>query len=159
MGRKPILLLAALAGFSVPVVAGIAAAKTNTLALATGKVTNQSGTSSQEKIAVDSHGSAVYTLSGDSAAHPKCTAANQCFSFWPPVKVQSAKNLSKAPGIKGKLGVLHRRGFLQLTLSGHPLYKFSGDKHRDAAVGEGIHGFGGGWHVVSQGPAHSGARS
>jgi predicted lipoprotein with Yx(FWY)xxD motif len=160
MRRRPILLIAALAGFSVPVVAGIAGAKTFTLELAKGaKVTDQSGTTKTEKIAVTPRGFAVYWLSGDSAAHPKCTSSNGCFSFWPPVKERSARGLSKAPGIAGKLGTWRHDGFTQLTLSGHPLYNFSGDKHRDAAVGEGIHGFGGVWHVVSEGPAHAGSGS
>jgi predicted lipoprotein with Yx(FWY)xxD motif len=160
MRRYLILLLAGLAGFSAAALAGIAGARSFTLTVAkNAPVSNQSGNTTHEAIAVTSRGGAVYTLSGDTVAHPKCTAANQCFSFWPPVKVSSAKSLSKAPGIKGKLGVMHRGGFLQLTLSGHPLYTFSADTHKDAAKGEGIKGFGGTWHVVSAGASSSGAVS
>jgi predicted lipoprotein with Yx(FWY)xxD motif len=159
MRRNLILLLALTSGFSAAVLAGIAGATSFTIALAkNAPVTNQSGKTTHEAIAVTSRGGAVYTLSGDSAAHPKCTAANQCFSFWPPVKVKSAKSLSKAPGIKGKLGTWRRNGFIQLTLSGHPLYNFSGDSHKNSAKGEGIKGFGGTWHVVSEG-ASSGSTS
>jgi predicted lipoprotein with Yx(FWY)xxD motif len=162
MRRHLILPSAALAGFAVAAVAvaGIAGAKSFTLELAkNAKVTNQSGTTRTESIAVTPRGAAVYTLSGDSAAHPKCTAANRCFGFWPPVKVHSARGLTKAPGIKGKLGTWRRDGFLQLTLSGHPLYRFSVDKHKDDATGEGVHGFGGTWHAVSEGSSGAGSGS
>jgi hypothetical protein len=64
------------------------------------------------------------------------------------VKVASARRLSKAPGINGKLGVWRRDGLLQVTLGGHPLYTFAGDSQRDAATGNGIHSFGGTWHVI-----------
>jgi predicted lipoprotein with Yx(FWY)xxD motif len=156
MRRHLILLLAGVAGFSVAVVAGIAGARTFTLGLAkNAKVTNQAGTTKTEAIAVR-FGRAVYELTGDSASHPKCKASNSCFMFWPPVKVKSAQGLSKAPGIKGRLGVWHRRGFMQLTLSGHPLYRYSGDSTRASATGEGIKSFGGTWHVVEEASSGSG---
>ena len=148
-----ILLLAGVAGFSVAVVAGIAGAKTFTLQMAkNAKVTNQAGTTKHEAIAVTGLGRAVYELTGDRPGHPECKASNQCFMFWPPVKVKSARGLTKAPGIKGKLGVWHRHGFIQLTLGGHPLYRYSGDSSRATAVGEGIKTFGGTWHVFVEGP-------
>ena len=156
MRRSVILPTAVLAGFAVALLAGIAGAKSFTLELArTGKVTDQSGMTVTQPIAVTSHGAAVYWLSGDSPSHQKCTSANGCFSFWPPVKVPSAHGLSKAPGISGKLGTWRHDGFLQLTLSGHPLYTFSADKHKDAATGQGVHGFGGIWHVQSEGAPHT----
>jgi predicted lipoprotein with Yx(FWY)xxD motif len=154
MRRYLILLFAGVAGFAVALAGGIAGAKSFTLELAKhAKVTNQSGMTKSEEIAVNSGGRAVYWLSGDTATHRKCTSGNGCFSFWPPVKVRSANALSKAPGIKGKLGTFRRNGFIQLTLAGHPLYTFSVDKHRANATGEGVHGFGGIWHAVSEGPA------
>jgi predicted lipoprotein with Yx(FWY)xxD motif len=157
MRRHMILLFAGVAGFSVAAVAGIAGAKTFNLDLAkNAKVTNQAGTTKSEAIAVTPRGRAVYWLTGDRKSHPECKASNQCFMFWPPVKVKSAHGLTKAPGIKGKLGVWRRDGFIQLTLSGHPLYRYSGDTRARAATGEGIHTFGGTWHVFNEGPAGSG---
>jgi predicted lipoprotein with Yx(FWY)xxD motif len=100
---------------------------------------------------------AVYTLSGDSARHPECTQANGCFTFWPPVKVASAKSVSRAAGVKGRLGTWRRDGFLQLTLNGHPLYTFSQDRQKDHATGEGLHTFGGTWHVSRAGGASTGS--
>jgi predicted lipoprotein with Yx(FWY)xxD motif len=158
MRRHLILLLAGMAGFAVAAAAGIAGAKTFTLELAkSGKVTNQSGMTKSEQVVVNGRGFAVYWLTGDMPSHPKCTSGNGCFSFWPPVKVHSARGLSKAPGIRGKLGTWRRGGFLQLTLAGHPLYAFSQDKQRNHATGEGIHGFGGTWHAESEGSAPAGS--
>ncbi len=148
--RGPILgLIVVIAGFGSAALVGIAVAKTFALNIATSaQVTNTKGISTRENVVVDSRGFVVYTLSGDSANHPKCTKGNGCFAFWPPVKVASAKALSKASGISGKLAVWHRNSFFQVTLAGHPLYTFAGDKHKHAATGEGLHTFGGTWHVI-----------
>ena len=126
--------------------------RTLTLQVAKGaSVTNQSGSTKTENIVVSSKGRAVYTLSGDTTTHQKCTKANGCFSFWPPVTVSSAKNLSKAAGIKGKLGTFKNHGVTQLTLNGQPLYYFTpdlqaGNKHQ--ATGDELKTFGSIWHIV-----------
>lgn len=141
--------VAATAGFAAAVYVGGAIAKTFTLQVAkSAKVTNQSGATKTESIVVSSRGRAIYTLSGDTRAHPKCTRANGCFEFWPPITVSSPTKLSKEPGVPGKLGAWHRNGFFQATLNGHPLYRFAPDGQRDHATGEGIVSFGGTWHVV-----------
>src|SRR5260370_28683475 len=121
-------LIAAVAGFGVAGALGVAVAKTFTLGV--GK--NVKVGAKSESVATSS-GFAVYDLTGDSKTHPECTASNMCFTFWPPVKVSSAKQLSKAPGIKGKLGVWHHDGFNQVTLNAHPLYRFSGDSSKGKA--------------------------
>ena len=144
--------IVATAGFAAAALVGAALAKTFTLQVAkNARVTNQSGTTKTQNIVVNARGFALYTLTGDSKSHPKCTKANRCFSFWPPLTVSSAKQLSKAPGIKGKLGVWHRNGFFQVTLAGHPLYRFAPDTQRHHATGEGVVSFGGTWHVVKAG--------
>ncbi len=140
------------AGFAAAALVGVALAKTVTLQVAkNARVTNQSGTTKTQNIVVNARGFALYTLTGDSKSHPKCTKANHCFSFWPPLTVSSAKQLSKAPGIKGKLGVWHRNGFFQVTLAGHPVYRFAPDTQRHHATGEGVVSFGGTWHVQKPG--------
>jgi len=147
--RSLAMLLAAAVGFATAALVGVAIARTFTLQVAkNAKVTNQTGVTTRENIVVNSGGRAVYDLTGDSKKHPKCTKANGCFRFWPPVTVSSPKKLSKAPGISGKLGIWRRNGFLQVTLGGHPLYRFAPDSQRDVARGEGIHSFGGTWHVI-----------
>lgn len=102
-------------------------------------------------IVVDSRGVTVYELSGETAHHLLCKKANRCFAIWRPLKVKSAKTkLTAAPGVKGKLRILHRNGIFQVTLGGHPLYRFSGDRSKPGAVaGQGIHSFHGRWHVIT----------
>ena len=143
------MLLTAVAGFATAALVGIAYAKTFTLQVAmNAKVTNTKGTTKRENIVVNSRGFALYTLSGETTHHALCTKAQGCFRFWPPLTVASAKKLSEAPGIKGRLGAWHRNGFFQVTLGGHPLYRFAADTKKHAATGEGIHRFGGTWHVA-----------
>ncbi len=147
--RLAIVLATALAGLSVAVVVSVAVARSFTLSVSKhASVTNfNTHVTTRENVVSASRGLAVYTLSGDSKAHPKCTKANGCFKFWPPVVVSSVGKLSKASGISGSLGSWRRDGFIQVTLAGHPLYTFYKDT-RDHAIGEAIVGFGGTWHVV-----------
>ncbi len=150
----------AVAGFAVALAAGIAGAKTFTLQVAKGaKVTNQSGETKTERIAVTPRGFAGLLRSAATApptrsARPR-TAASRSGR---PSRSRAPAASSKAPGITGKLGTWRRNGFIQLTLNGHPLYRFSVDKHKDDATGEGVHGFGGTWHAVSEGTGHLGVR-
>jgi predicted lipoprotein with Yx(FWY)xxD motif len=142
----------ATAGFAAAALVGVALARTFTLQVAKdAAVTNQSGTTKTENIVVNGHGFALYMLTGDSKSHPKCTKANGCFGFWAPLKVSSRRQLTKAPGIKGRLGVWHRDGFFQVMLAGHPLYRYAGDTRRHRATGEGVVSFGGTWHVEKPG--------
>lgn len=152
------VVLVALTALAGAAFTALAVAKTFTLSIAkNARVTNVSGTTTRANILVNSHGLAVYSLTGDSARHPECTQANSCFMFWPPVKVASAKTVSRGAGVKGRLGTWRRNGFLQLTLNGHPLYTFSVDRQKDHATGEGLHTFGGTWHVSRAGGASTGS--
>jgi predicted lipoprotein with Yx(FWY)xxD motif len=147
-----VLLVAAIAGVAVAALAGLAVAKSFTLTtVKNAKVTNVKGVSRRETIVGSSQGVAVYTLTHDSVQHPGCTKANGCFRFWPPVTVHSkSTKLTKAPGVKGKLGLFHRNGLFQVTLNNHPLYTFKLDNEKKGtAKGEGVPSFGGIWHVVT----------
>jgi len=151
------IVVAALAGLASAAMVGLAVAKTLTLQVAKGaSVTNfNTHATTKEAVVTNSKGRVVYTLSGDTTAHPKCTKANGCFGFWPPVTVSSSKGLTKAAGVKGKLGVFKRNGIMQVTLGGHPLYTFSQDHQKNNATGEAINGFHGIWHVVKDPSAGS----
>jgi predicted lipoprotein with Yx(FWY)xxD motif len=105
------------------------------------------GVTTHPNVVVNSKGRVVYTLTGDSRKHPECVKSNMCLTFWPPVTVSSLKHLSRASGVKGKLGTWKRFGFIQVTLDGHPLYTFSQDSKKGVATGEGLATFGGVWHV------------
>jgi predicted lipoprotein with Yx(FWY)xxD motif len=138
-------MLIVVASFTIAAVTGLALARTRPT-LATAKNSTIAKT-----IIVDSRGLTVYELSPETTHHLLCTKANGCFTFWPPVTVPSAKTkLAAASDVKGKLGILHRNGFLQLTLGGRPLYHFAGDDSKTGnANGQGLHSFGGSWHVVA----------
>jgi predicted lipoprotein with Yx(FWY)xxD motif len=143
--RSISVLIAVIAGFTVAGLTGLALAKSGpTLSAAQNATIGKT-------IVVDSHGLTVYELSPETTHHLLCTKANGCFKFWPPMTVSSAKSkLTAATGIKGKLGILHRNGVFQVTLAGRPLYRFAGDaSKRGKANGQGLHGFGGIWHVVT----------
>lgn len=139
--RPGLSLAIAISGFAMAALVGVAIAKSFTLKVEkNAKVTDQQGVTKHKNI-LTFHGSAVYMLTGDKKSHPEC-ASSTCLQAWPPVTVSSAKKLSKAPGISGKLGVWRHQGLghmiNQVTLGGHPLYNFSNDKPNGAATGEGI---------------------
>lgn len=104
-------------------------------------------------VVVNAKGRVIYTLSGDSKKHPECVKSSGCLAIWPPVTVSSLKHLSRASGVKGRLGTWKRLGFTQVTLDGHPLYTFFPDTKKGVATGEGIVHFGGTWHVRKAAPA------
>jgi predicted lipoprotein with Yx(FWY)xxD motif len=63
----------------------------------------------------------------------------------------SHRQTNEGEGVKGSLSKLHRAkgNFYQVTLKGHPLYRYAPDNgKRSSAKGEGIKSFGGTWHVV-----------
>jgi predicted lipoprotein with Yx(FWY)xxD motif len=127
----------------------VALARTAVLAIAPhAPVTNRAGRTVKEAIVITAHGRAVYTLTGDSPRHPKCTAASGCLAAWPPVTVRTTHGLVKPARVSGRLTVWRHGGVDQLVLGGHPLYTFIGDRHLRAATGEGVVSFGGTWHVV-----------
>jgi predicted lipoprotein with Yx(FWY)xxD motif len=125
-------------------VAAVAVAASTTLAAGKVKVQGKSRT-----VVVDSGGVTLYTLSGESVGHLKCVSVT-CLGFWPPYKVSATAKLTKAKSVKGRLSKLHRGNYYQVTLNGHPLYRFAPDNgRRGSATGEGIKSFGGTWHVVA----------
>ena len=148
--RTAVVLAATAACLAVAVFAAVAVAKTLTLSVAkNAKVTDTAtNTTSMENLAVNSRGRAVYTLSGETPQHVKCTKAIGCLGFWFPVTASSKKSLSKDKSIKGKLGLWHRGSTKQVTLNNHPLYTFKLDTRRNEANGQNITSFGGTWHVV-----------
>jgi predicted lipoprotein with Yx(FWY)xxD motif len=137
-------LLGCVTGFATVGLVGLAAAK------APATLGTSKNATLDKTIVVDSRGLTLYELHPESAHHLLCTSANGCFRVWLPLTVGSAKTkLRAAPGVPGKLGILHRNGIFQVTLGGHPLYRFAGDgSKKGSAAGQGFHSFGGIWHVV-----------
>lgn len=145
--RRPALLIA-VAGLLLLGAAAAIAATTPIVGSAHNAALNKT-------IVVDSRGRTLYRLSGDSPKHLKCTAS--CLGFWPPLTVRSAHvRLRAGKGVRGRLGVFRRKnGTFQVTLGGHPLYRFSGDSAKGMANGQGIQSFGGTWSTLAAGGSSS----
>ena len=108
-----------------------------------------------EAVAIGAAGYAVYTFQGETTHHIICkkttSAKTNCWAFWPPLSVKSAKGLSKQSGIKGKLGTFRNHGLRQVTLNGQPLYYFTPDLQahkKRQATGDELKTFGSIWHIV-----------
>jgi predicted lipoprotein with Yx(FWY)xxD motif len=153
-----------IAGLAVVVVAGLAVAKSFTLKVTKNVHVTNTPTKSfrvkavnvHESVAVGPTGFAVYTFQGETTHHLICKktsdASTNCWAFWPPVSVKSAKGISAQTGIKGKLGTFMNHGTRQLTLGGKPLYYFTPDiqgGNKKQATGDELKTFGSIWHIVT----------
>ncbi len=147
----------------VAVVAGVALADTFTLRVANNiHVTNNptrafraKAVNTNESVVVGPSGFAIYTFQGETTRHLICQktarASTNCWAFWPPVSVSSAKGIRAQTGISGHLGTFRNHGTLQLTLNGQPLYYFTPDLqsgNRRQATGDELKSFGSIWHIV-----------
>ena len=160
--RSAAVLLAAVAGVAVLAVAGMAIATSFSLKVKKNvHVTNTptaqfavKAVDTHEAVAVGPSGFAVYTFQGETTHHIICkkttSAKTNCWAFWPPVSPSSA-GVTKAPGIKGRLGSFRNHGVKQLTLNGQPLYNFTPDiqgGNKRQALGDELKTFGSIWHIV-----------
>jgi len=89
-------------------------------------------------IYTDKAGFSLYTFDNDTTSESTCY--DQCAARWPAVLVTSSY------GIRAPFGVTTRTdGKKQLTVDGHPLYRFANDLAPGDVKGEGI---GGVWHLA-----------
>ncbi len=167
--RSAVMVIVAVAGLSVFALAGIGMAKSFTLRVAKKVHVTNAPTKAfrvravnvREAVAVGPAGFPVYTFQGETTHHLICKKTGNpktnCWSFWPPVSVKSAKGLSAPSRVKGRLGTFRNHGTLQLTLGGQPLYYFTPDlksHNKRMATGDELKTFGSIWHIVTgrQGP-------
>jgi len=162
--RTLAVLMVAAVGFTVAVAAGLAVAKSFTLRVSQNVHVTNTPTKAVRIKAVDTHeavaagpsGFPVYTFQGETTHHLICkktsSQSTNCWAFWPPVTVNSAKGLSAQKGIRGKLGTFRIHGLLQVTLRGQPLYYFTPDimgNNKKQATGDELKTFGSIWHIVT----------
>ncbi len=111
-------------------------------------------TTSIGSVVTDDSGKTLYKFDKDTAGSGSsaCTSS-ACAATWPADTVTGTPTAGS--GVPGAIGVITRTdGTKQVTLDGHPLYHYSGDK----AVGDtNGNGFGGVWHVVAAGVPGPGA--
>jgi predicted lipoprotein with Yx(FWY)xxD motif len=94
------------------------------------------------EVLVDSEGHTLYDFSGES-----CEGA--CMKAWPPLLDESGEPQPSNGTAAAHLGTIERPdGTTQVTYSGHPLYRFGGDKAPGEANGDGQSAFGGTWTAL-----------
>jgi predicted lipoprotein with Yx(FWY)xxD motif len=135
--------IAAVAALAVAL-AAFAAASTATL-----KIGAADNPALNRRVAVNPQGLTLYELSPETTRHLLCRSP-ACLHFWPPLTVHSqTTKLKLGSGLHGRPSLMRRGHAWQVTLSGRPLYRYSGDHGRGQANGEGIMSFGGKWHTVA----------
>ncbi|HET7488153.1 MAG TPA: hypothetical protein VFJ85_09505 [Acidimicrobiales bacterium] len=106
------------------------------------------GTTSRGPVVVDAGGRTLYRFDKDTAGSGTSACTGDCATAWPPALVTGTPT---ATGVAGTLGTVTRAdGATQVTLDGHPLYRFGGDQKPGDTAGDGL---GGVWHVVAAGAA------
>ena len=108
------------------------------------RATIAAGSSSLGSIVVDAAGRTLYRYDKDTPGSGTSACNGACATAWPPALVTGTP--TAGPGVSGTIGMITRAdGTHQITLDGHPLYRFSGDQGPGDTTGN---GFGGIWHVV-----------
>jgi predicted lipoprotein with Yx(FWY)xxD motif len=95
-------------------------------------------------------GRALYVFTVDAGTGSNCN--DDCAASWPPLTATMADDVVAGAGVTGELGTVTRDdGSLQITLAGHPLYYFAGDKAAGDVNGQGVNDV---WYLA--GPDGSG---
>ncbi|MFL6240114.1 MAG: hypothetical protein ACJ735_11550 [Actinomycetes bacterium] len=89
-------------------------------------------------------GRTLYLLTSD-GAKLGCTGA--CLSIWQPLMASGGAPVA-APGVTGMLSTVSRGSDKQVTISGHPLYTYTGDSSSGQTTGQGVKSYGGTWWVL-----------
>jgi predicted lipoprotein with Yx(FWY)xxD motif len=155
--RKPLSLLLAAAAVALVAfaVAGCGggddgqanAAPSNSNASAGSSTVGVTDVSGLGKILVDSTGRTVYLFEKDTG--PKSTCSGACALEWPPVTT-SGKPTAGDGLTASTLGTTKRSdGTTQVTYTGHPLYRYSGDSKPGDTAGQNLDAFGAEWYVLS----------
>ncbi len=98
------------------------------------------------KIVIDARGRTLYLFEKDRHGRSACYGA--CATGWPPALVRGTPVAGKGVSAS-KLGTTRRRnGSRQLTLAGHPLYRFIADKKPGDTKGQDLKAFGAEWYAL-----------
>jgi predicted lipoprotein with Yx(FWY)xxD motif len=96
---------------------------------------------------VDGQGRTLYLFEADKGSTSACNGA--CASIWPPATTTGKP--AAGPGVDAaKLATTKRNdGTLEVTYSGHPLYRYAPDTKPGDASGQGLNQFGAKWYVLA----------
>ena len=98
-------------------------------------------------VLADAKGATIYTFANDTGTTSTCTG--ECAADWPPVPAPDPLPTSLA-GVTATLGTTTRDdGSTQLTVDGHPVYRFEGDSAPGQTNGQGLTLNGGLWIAVA----------
>jgi predicted lipoprotein with Yx(FWY)xxD motif len=132
-----------------------AAAPVAAVAPTGGDPTLEVGSTALGRLVVDSAGHTLYRFDKDTPGSGTSACTGACATAWPPDLVSGQPTV--ASGVAGTIGVITRAdGTRQVTLDGHPLYRFAGDGAPGDTNGD---GFGGIWHAVHATPAGAASTS
>src|SRR5207249_5958507 len=107
-------------------------------------VTIAVGSSPLGQIVVDATGHALYRFDKDMPGSGASACNGACAAAWPAAVITGPP--TAGPGLAGALGVITRSdGTHQISLDGHPLYRYAGDQAPGDTTGDGIGGI---WHVI-----------
>lgn len=105
-------------------------------------------------VIVDGKGMTLYRFDNDTSNPPKSNCNGDCAKTWPPVEVAPGGKIFIAGVKKADVGVVKRDdGNLQVTIKGHPIYRFSKDTKPGDTKGQGV---GGTWFGVQPNGEKSG---
>jgi predicted lipoprotein with Yx(FWY)xxD motif len=125
-------------------VVSAATAATSSSARATSVGTARTGLG---RVAVDARGRTLYLFEKDRRGHSACSGL--CVTYWPPL-LAHGKPVATAGIKQSRLGTIRRSdGRRQVTLAGHPLYRYAGDSKPGQTTGEGLQDFGAEWDALS----------
>ena len=103
--------------------------------------------SSAGKYLVGPSGKSLYLFMADKNGKSACSGA--CAKIWPPLTT-TGKPGASGGAMSADLGTIKRSdGTQQVTYKGHPLYYYAADTRAGTTSGQGIHGFGAKWWLVT----------
>jgi predicted lipoprotein with Yx(FWY)xxD motif len=97
-------------------------------------------------VLTDASGRTLYLLTSDRTSLA-CTGG--CLTIWAPLMLKPGSTPQAGTGVSGALGTVARGSAKQITISGHPLYTYTGDSGSGQTNGQGIATYGGVWYVLS----------
>jgi predicted lipoprotein with Yx(FWY)xxD motif len=97
-------------------------------------------------VLVDGRGRTLYLFEKDKGTASSCYGA--CAGVWPPL---AAGGKATARGLRhAQLGTTRRRdGRTEVTVAGHPLYTYAGDRRPGDVKGQGLDQFGAEWYALA----------
>jgi predicted lipoprotein with Yx(FWY)xxD motif len=97
-------------------------------------------------VLVDGRGRTLYLFEKDKGTASSCDGA--CASVWPPL---TTSGRATGTGLRHvRLGTTRRHdGKTEVTVAGHPVYTYAGDRQPGDVTGEGLDQFGAKWYVLA----------